>query len=100
MIYIAYTSAPLDFLANPVTFDAGGPTTLVGATVRVDAINDVTKAKTAGTATVVDADTCRCTFAAGTLPAGRYDVQLLATISGVSQVICASLWTVRPGAAP
>lgn len=98
MSYVTYTSADLDFLVSPVAFDAGGPTTLVGATVSVDAINAQTGAKYHGTATVTSATSMRCTFDAGSLPAGRYEVQAHVTIGNADQVISASIWTVKPGA--
>lgn len=99
MTYVTFTTADLDFAVSPVTFDAGGPTTLVGATVSVDAINTTTSAKYHGTASVTGATSMRCTFEAGALPAGRYEVQVRATIGSADQVISASLWTVKPGAA-
>ena len=100
MSYIAYTSAPLDF-TSVVSFDAGGPTTVVGATIRADAINTKTGAKFAGSATVVDATHIRSVFDAGSLPVGVYEIQIKVTIGGAEQVLeKPSLWTVRPGAAP
>ena len=98
MSYVTYTSADLDFAVSPVTFDDGGPTTLVGATVSVDALNLTTGLKYHGTATVTSATSMRCTFNAGDLPAGRYEVQAHVTIGSVDQVISASVWTVKPGA--
>lgn len=99
--YVAYASAPLDFVCQ-VTFDAGaGATTLTGGAIRVDAINDKSKAKVAGTATILTGTTARCTFAAGSLPPGNYEVQVLATpIGATAQVVSASAWHVKPGAAP
>lgn len=99
-IYTAYTSTSLDFLVDPVTLDPGGPTTLIGAVVRVDALNLSTKAKVAGLATVITATSVRCFFAAGDLVAGRYEVQLRATVGSVSQIISETTWAVKPGAAP
>ena len=99
MSYTAYTSEPLDF-AVAVTFDAGGPSTLVGGTVRADALNLDTGARASGVATIQGAASIRATFAAGALPAGRYEVQVIATPSGAAaQVVSASLWTVKRGAA-
>lgn len=96
--YVTYTSGDVDFLVSPVTFDAGGPTTLVGAAVSVDAINLATGTKYHGAASVTSATSMRCTFEAGSLPAGRYEVQAHVTIGSADQVISASLWTVKPGA--
>lgn len=102
MSNVAYTTTPLDFLVSPVTFDAGGPSTLVGATVRVDARNTKSGVKVAGTATVVSATSMRCTFSAGSLAVGDWEVQPWVSTGGVTQVILLdpadALWHLKPGA--
>lgn len=99
MSNIAYTSEPLDFLLT-VDFDPGASvSTLIGATVRADAISD-RGTKVTGSASVIDATKLRVTFAAGALSVGRYEVQVLVSPPGVAaQVVSSELWIVKPGAA-
>ena len=96
----SYSEEPVDFICT-VTFDtASGATTMVGGAVQVDARNITTGARVSGTASIASATTIRCTFAAGALAAGVWEILVLATPSGYSaQVVAAIKWTIKAGAA-
>lgn len=99
MSNVAYTTAPLDFLATIAIDPASGVSTMIGAAVRVDALNISTGVKTTGTATVAGATTIQGTFAAGVLPVGEYEIQVLATPPGkLAQVVSTDRWQVKLGA--
>lgn len=99
MTEVAYTTAPLYFKATIAIDPATGVSTMIGAAVRADALNLETKVKTPGTATVTGATTIEGTFAAGLLPVGEYEIQVLATPPGnLAQVVSRDRWQVKLGA--
>lgn len=95
-VYVTYTNDVLTFDASPVTFDAAsGVTTLVGGAAEVSA-KTAAGASVTGTATIIDADTIRCTFAAGAFTAGRAKIQVRATPLGFAeQTIQETIWEIR-----
>jgi hypothetical protein len=95
-MYVAYTAETLTFDASPVTFDAAsGVTTLVGGAAEVSA-KTAAGASVTGTATIIDADTIRCTFAANSFTVGRAKIQVRATPLGFAeQTVLESIWDIR-----
>lgn len=95
MTQTTFEADGIDVLISPITFDPGTATTMVGAVVKAYALNTKTGAAITGTATVVSATSIRATFASGTVPAGLYEVQVIATPTGYQpQTIYAETWRV------
>jgi hypothetical protein len=99
--YTTFEADGIDFIC-PVTFAAlPGATTLTGGTVAVDAINLVTKAKTAGVATIASSTSIRCTIEGWTLAPGNYSVQVRATPAGYAeQTVTDATFNVKASAGP
>ena len=95
----SYTSEAISYVVEVTIDPATGVTTMVGATVRVDAINIETAQKVAGTAVVTDATHIKCTFVAGALAIGPWDLQTLASPpANLPQVVKAVRWRVKSAA--
>lgn len=97
-----YEADGIDLLISPVEFDAAsGVTTLVDGTAAVDAINQVTRVKTAGVATITTATSIRCVIEGWMLAPGNYSVQVRATPLGYAQQTVAEVtFNVKASAGP
>lgn len=79
----------------PVTFEAGaGITSLTGGTVVAHAAK-AGAVTVEGVATIEDTNTVRVLFAAGTLSAGVYQLQVRVTVSGVVQTVVDEALTIQ-----
>jgi len=97
MSFTWYTNAQLD-IDLLFTFEDGAPIqSLVGATVRADAVLKGGAAYP-GTVTILDAQTAHATWAAGSMPMGGYEIQVHASKAGAAQVAAVETFTMRQGA--
>lgn len=102
-LYTSHTTDGIDLLVSPVTFAASAAaTTLVGGVVAAYAKNASTgTVYAATTCTVASATSVRAKWAALSLPAGKYDVQVFATPTGYAiQTIASIDVTVLAAAGP
>lgn len=80
-------------LKVPTTFASGAPvSSLSGATIRASAFNGVSVDAT----TSLVGDTITCTWPAGSLRAGIWQIQVQATKAGLTQTVATETFQVMP----
>lgn len=102
-IYTTHVLDGIDWIASPVTFTAAsGVTTLIGAVVAAYARHGGTGTSyTANSCVVVTATSVRAIWNPGTLPVGKYDLDIVATPTGFAlKTIAAIEVTVLASAGP
>ena len=93
MVYSTKVIDGIDYLASPIVLSAeSGVTTLVGATVAAYARNSSSGTSyPANSCVVASATSIRAVWTPGSLPAGRYEVDIVATPLGYAIKTVASI---------
>ena len=82
MTETSHVTDGIDLLVSPVDFGSSGVTTLVGGTVAAYAKSGAGTVYAANSCVVASATSVSAKWTGGTLPAGKYTVQVYATPSG------------------